>query len=270
MILKRTLSDANQACPFPYVFAHSQTKIFHVSLPQDLKNYVRTSLKWLEIWKRCLYDLLCYSVKSHLADSFLVRSILKNRCVIVDVLYSNRHRRGNLRRSHIRKKVDWEESKIYIDFHKSTANMMLPQLFLTQICLFSRLCVCFTFFCFTFLHFCCPFYLIFVHYELILLPLPFLIMYLLACFLVWAMSANLFLCFVYSDSMLTYLRLRSIGIIISVHCELDTLNKRSLFWKKNRQKNTPSRSSLHFLIHYWIHFLYLSISELESKHLFYQ
>lgn len=137
MILKRTLSDANQACPFPYVFAHSQTKIFRVSLLKDFKNYIRTSLKWLEIWKRCLYDLLCYSVKSHLADSFLVRSILKNRCVIVDVLYSNRHRRGNLRRSHIRKKVDWEESKIYIDFHKSTANMMLPQLFLTQICLFS-------------------------------------------------------------------------------------------------------------------------------------
>lgn len=137
IILKRTLSDANQACPFPYVFAHSQTKIFRVSLLKDLKNYIRTSLKWLEIWKRCLYDFLCYSVKSHLADSFLVRSILKNRCVIVDVLYSNRHRRGNLRRSHIRKKVDWEESKIYIDFHKSTANMMLPQLFLTQICLFS-------------------------------------------------------------------------------------------------------------------------------------
>ena len=78
---------------------------------------------------------LCYSVKSHLADSFLVRSILKNRCVIVDVLYSNRHRRGNLRRSHIRKKST--ERKIYIDFHTSKANMMLSQLFLTQICLFS-------------------------------------------------------------------------------------------------------------------------------------
>lgn len=97
------------------------------------------NMKTLSLW-----FFLCYSFKSHLADSFLVRSILKNRCVIVDVLYSNRHRRGNLRRSHIRKKST--ERKIYIDFHKSTANMMLPQLFFTQICLFSpALCMFYIF-----------------------------------------------------------------------------------------------------------------------------
>ena len=229
MILKRTLSDANQACPFPYVFAHSQTKIFRVSLLKDFKNYIRTSLKWLEIWKRCLYDLLCYSVKSHLADSFLVRSILKNRCVIVDVLYSNRHRRRNLRRSHIRKKVDWEESKIYIDFHTSNANMMLSQLFLTQICLFPPALYMFYIFL-----------LYFSSFLLLLLPYfrslwidcsstPIFNHVVVSLFLVWAMSANLFLCFVCSDSKPTYLRLRSIGIIVSVHCELNTLNKRSLF-----------------------------------------
>ena len=38
------------------------------------------------------------------------------------------------------------ERKIYIDFHKSTANMMLSQLFLTQICLFSpALCMFYIF-----------------------------------------------------------------------------------------------------------------------------
>lgn len=172
---------------------------------------------------------------------------------------------------HIFEKKSTERNRKYtLIFIKVQQIWCFLNYFLPKFVCFPRLCVCFIFFCFTFLHFCCSFYLIFVHYELIVLPLPFLIMYLLACFLVWAMSANLFLCFVCSDSKLTYLRLRSIGIIVSVHCELDTLNKRSLFWKKNRQKNTPSRSSLHFLIYYWLHFLYLGISEIESKHLFYQ